>query len=198
MAAIKPNVIFVLGGPGAGKGTQCARISETYDYVHLSAGELLREEAAKPDSTLGKEINEHIKNGSTVPVAITCKLLENAMKNSGKENFLIDGFPRNKDNIDGWQKAMDGKVNIQCVLFFDCDEQTCVARCLARGKASGRIDDNEQSLKKRIVTYNESTRPLIQLFEKDNLVKRIDASNHVDKVFQDVRNVLNNIKSTTE
>ncbi|CAF3682923.1 unnamed protein product [Rotaria sp. Silwood1] len=77
---------------------------------------------------------------------------------------------------------MDGKVNIQCVLFFDCDEQTCVARCLARGKASGRIDDNEQSLKKRIVTYNESTRPLIQLFEKDNLVKRIDASNHVDKV----------------
>ncbi|CAF1500679.1 unnamed protein product [Rotaria sp. Silwood1] len=77
MAAIKPNVIFVLGGPGAGKGTQCARIAETYDYVHLSAGELLREEAAKPDSTLGKEINEHIKNGSIVPVAITCKLLEN-------------------------------------------------------------------------------------------------------------------------
>ena len=44
------------------------------------------------------------------------------MKNSGKENFLIDGFPRNKDNVDGWQKSMDGKVNIQCVLFFDCNE----------------------------------------------------------------------------
>jgi UMP-CMP kinase len=45
------------------------------------------------------------------------------MKNSGKDNFLIDGFPRNKDNIDGWKKSMDGKVNIQCVLFFDCDEK---------------------------------------------------------------------------
>jgi UMP-CMP kinase len=45
------------------------------------------------------------------------------MKNSGKENFLIDGFPRNKDNVDGWQKSMDGKVHIQCVIFFDCDEQ---------------------------------------------------------------------------
>ena len=45
------------------------------------------------------------------------------MKNSGKEYFLIDGFPRNQDNIDGWQKSMDEKVNIQCVLFFDCDEQ---------------------------------------------------------------------------
>lgn len=87
------------------------------------------------------------------------------MKNSGKENFLIDGFPRNQDNVDGWQKAMDGKVNIQCVLFFDCDEQvsrnriplsemylsvkTCVARCLERGKGSGRTDDNVESLKKR-------------------------------------------------
>jgi UMP-CMP kinase len=49
-------------------------------------------------------------------------LLIKAMKNSSKENFLIDGFPRNKDNVDGWKKAMDGKVHIQCVLFFDCDE----------------------------------------------------------------------------
>ncbi|CAF3599000.1 unnamed protein product [Adineta steineri] len=181
MASTKPNVIFVLGGPGAGKGTQCARIAEKYGYVHLSAGDLLREEAAKPDSALGKEINEHIKNGSIVPVAVTCKLLENAMTKSGKENFLIDGFPRNKDNVDGWKQAMNGKVNIQCVLFFDCDEKTCVARCLERGKGSGRTDDNKESLKKRIVTYNDSTRPVIQLYEKENLVKHIDASNEVDK-----------------
>ncbi|CAF4802657.1 unnamed protein product [Rotaria sp. Silwood1] len=152
-----------------------------YGYVHLSAGDLLREEAAKPDSALGHEINEHIKNGSIVPVAVTCKLLENAMEKSGKENFLIDGFPRNKDNVEGWKKAMDGKVNVQCVLFFDCDEKTCVARCLERGKGSGRTDDNEESLKKRIVTYNDSTRPVIQLYEKENLVKHIDASHDVDK-----------------
>ncbi|CAF3316246.1 unnamed protein product [Rotaria socialis] len=196
MASKKPNVIFVLGGPGAGKGTQCARIAETDDYVHLSAGELLRDEAAKPDSTLGKEINEHLKNGSIVPVAITCKLLENAMQNSDKENFLIDGFPRNQDNINGWQKAMDGKVNIRCVLFFDCDEQVCVIRCLERGKASGRTDDNTESLRKRIITYNESTLPVIQMYEKANLVKRIDASNDVDTVFQDVQSVLSSIKSS--
>lgn len=89
------------------------------------------------------------------------------MNNSGKQNFLIDGFPRNKDNVDGWEKAMTGKVNIQCVIFFDCDkkvrlrrdfyilldlsffQKTCVDRCLERGKASGRTDDNEESLKKR-------------------------------------------------
>jgi len=100
----KPKVIFVLGGPGAGKGTQCVRISKTFGYVHLSAGDLLREEAAKTDSTLGQQINDHIKNGSIVPVAITCKLLENAMIASGKDHFLIDGFPRNQDNVDGWEK----------------------------------------------------------------------------------------------
>jgi UMP-CMP kinase len=86
------------------------------------------------------------------------------MNNSSKQNFLIDGFPRNKDNVDGWQKSMNGKANIQCVIFFDCDEnvrlnlffidliflkKTCVARCLERGKGSGRTDDNEESLKKR-------------------------------------------------
>ncbi|CAF3362300.1 unnamed protein product [Rotaria socialis] len=198
MASSKPNVVFVLGGPGAGKGTQCVRIAEKHGYVHLSAGDLLREEAAKPDSVLGNEINEHIKNGSIVPVAVTCKLLENAMQKSGKENFLIDGFPRNKDNVDGWKLAMDGKVNLRCVLFFDCDEQTCVARCLERGKGSGRADDNEESLKKRIVTYNNSTRPVIELYEKENLVKRIHAANDVDKVFEDVDHVFSGLKSTTQ
>lgn len=90
------NLTFSYHTPlfSSGKGTQCARIAEVswfhqidrmylfvllqkYGYVHLSAGDLLREEAAKPDSSLGKEINEHIKNGSIVPVAVTCKLLEN-------------------------------------------------------------------------------------------------------------------------
>lgn len=190
MASSKPNVIFVLGGPGAGKGTQCLRIAKEFGYIHLSAGDLLREEAAKPESSLGQEINSHIKNGSIVPVAITCKLLENAMNASGKNHFLIDGFPRNKDNVDGWEKSMSGKVEIQCVLFFDCDEKVCVDRCLERGKASGRTDDNEESLKKRIVTYNESTRPVIERFEKENLVRRIDASNDVEKVFQDVQAII--------
>jgi len=72
------------------------------------------------------------------------------MKNSNKQNFLIDGFPRNKENIDGWQKTMNNKVNIQCMLFFDCDEKISIDRCLERGKeGSGRTDDNEESLKKR-------------------------------------------------
>jgi UMP-CMP kinase len=97
------------------------------------------------------------------------------MTNSEKQNFLIDGFPRNKENVDGWHKTMKDRVNIQCVLVFDCDEKvkkyilfllhdekcffsafkkTCIARCLERGKGSGRVDDNEESLKKRLIYLN--------------------------------------------
>lgn len=115
-----PNVLFVLGGPGAGKGTQCAKIVENFGYLHLSAGDLLRAERNRPGSKLGEEIETHIKNGTIVPVEITCSLLENAMVESGKTNVLIDGFPRNKDNLDGWNKQMGEKANVKAVLFFEC------------------------------------------------------------------------------
>lgn len=79
MSGLKPNVVFVLGAPGAGKGTQCERIVNEYGYVHLSAGDLLRAERNRPGSKLGEMIEEHIRGGKIVPVAVTCSLLENAM-----------------------------------------------------------------------------------------------------------------------
>lgn len=103
----KPEVLFVLGGPGAGKGTLCRYITEKYGYVHLSAGDLLREERSKLGSQYGELIENHIKNGSIVPVAITCSLLNRAMQTSDNpyKRFLIDGFPRNQDNVDGWNEV---------------------------------------------------------------------------------------------
>lgn len=186
-SASLPKVLFVLGGPGAGKGTQCARIVQNYGYVHLSAGDLLRAERNRPDSKVGEEIENHIRKGSIVPVEITCTLLENAMKESGKEIFLIDGFPRNKDNLDGWTRQMKEKTNMIGVLFFECSEQVCIDRCLERGKDSGRSDDNEETLKKRIQTYNESTLPIIQHFDNLKMVKRLDAAQTPDQVYEQVQ-----------
>merc|ERR1711872_508151 len=187
----KPNVMFVLGGPGAGKGTQCARIVEKFGHVHLSAGDLLRAERASPGSQYGELIEHHITNGTIVPVAITCSLLERAMKESAKNNFLIDGFPRNEDNLTGWNEVMGDKVNLQCVLFFHCTQEICTARCLGRGAAgSGRTDDNEESLKKRFVTYENATMPIIKHFEEKNLVKKLDASKSPDEVYSVVESIL--------
>jgi adenylate kinase family enzyme len=92
----KPGVVFVLGAPGSGKGTQCERIVEKFGFVHLSAGDLLREERNTPGSQYGALIEGHITAGTIVPVEITCSLLENAMQKSNANKFLIDGFPRNQ------------------------------------------------------------------------------------------------------
>ena len=92
----KVSVIFVLGGPGAGKGTQCDKIVEDYGFTHLSAGDLLREEQDRKDSQFGDLIKEYIKEGTIVPMEITVQLLENAMtanikEKDGNGRFLIDG-----------------------------------------------------------------------------------------------------------
>lgn len=94
----KVTVIFVLGGPGAGKGTQCAKLVSDYGFKHLSAGDLLREEQDRPGSEFGEMIKTYIKEGTIVPMEVTIQLLENAMKhsieNDGKTMFLIDGMLR--------------------------------------------------------------------------------------------------------
>lgn len=190
--AEKPKIVFVLGGPGAGKGTQCSKIVERFQFVHLSAGDLLREERAREGSEVGALIEDYIRNGKIVPVEVTCSLLEAAMTKSGNNKFLIDGFPRNQDNLDGWTRQMSEKVDFQFVLFFNCSEEVCVNRCLSRGQSgSGRSDDNMESLKKRIQTYNNDSLPIIKHFEELGKVKQIDASPSADEVFSKVEQVFN-------
>lgn len=116
----KPTVVFVLGkhvrsfhfikrswtgGPGAGKGTQCSNIVNNFGFVHLSAGDLLREEQAS-GSKHGAMIADMIKNGQIVPSEVTVGLLDKAMQASGKSKFLIDGFPRNEENNNAWKKEV--------------------------------------------------------------------------------------------
>lgn len=90
------NVVFVLGGPGAGKGTQCAYLVRDYEFKHLSAGDLLREEQERPGSQFGDMIKEYLREGKIVPSEVTVQLLENAVRRSkeqeGKSWFLIDGI----------------------------------------------------------------------------------------------------------
>lgn len=94
-AADEVTVIFVLGGPGAGKGTQCSKLVSDYGFKHLSAGDLLREEQDRPGSDFGEMIKTYIKEGTIVPMEVTIQLLENAMKKAmaeeKKSTFLIDG-----------------------------------------------------------------------------------------------------------
>ncbi|KVH97212.1 Adenylate kinase [Cynara cardunculus var. scolymus] len=127
----KPKVIFVLGGPGSGKGTQCANIVEHFGYTHLSAGDLLRAEI-KSGSENGTMIQNMIKEGKIVPSEVTIKLLEKAISENENDKFLIDGFPRNEENRAAFE-SVTGIVP-EFVLFFDCPEEEMEKRLLGRNQ----------------------------------------------------------------
>ncbi|CAE7617867.1 CMPK, partial [Symbiodinium pilosum] len=185
----KPAVVFVLGGPGAGKGTQCARISETFGYLHLSAGDLLREERSRPGSEYGELIQNYIKEGQLVPVEITVKLIKQAMEKHGwaQGKFLIDGFPRSFDNMDGWSRVMGDAVDVQFALFFDCSEAVMEARILERGKTSGRADDNAEAIRKRLRTFKEESMPVVEHLKSKGLLRQVQCEKAVEEVWKDVR-----------
>lgn len=184
-----PTVVFVLGGPGAGKGTQCENIVKHCEgWGHISAGDCLREEKANPDSPDGKLINERIKEGKIVPAEITVRLMLKKMKSSeGKTKFLIDGFPRNQDNVDTWEKEVGKSARVKGVFFFDTTEQVMEERLLERGKTSGRSDDNIEAIRKRFKTYVEESYPIIEQYKKKGLAYRIDSTIPAEDVWKIVQ-----------
>lgn len=181
-------VIFVLGGPGAGKGTQCANLVRDYGFAHLSAGDLLRAEQDRPGSQFGDMIKTYIKEGQIVPMEVTIKLLENAMtatiEKDGNRKFLIDGFPRKMDQAVEFEGQV---VKSKFTLFFDTSEETMRKRLLKRGETSGRADDNEESIKKRFRTFVETSMPVVEAFEKDGRLVKVDASESPEQVYEKVQ-----------
>ncbi|KAI0253899.1 UMP-CMP kinase [Lactifluus subvellereus] len=177
------TVIFVLGGPGVGKGTQCSLLVEKFDFAHLSAGDLLRAEQDRPESQFGDLIRTCIREGTIVPMEVTIKLLENAMHGDGwgdgKGRFLIDGFPRKMDQA---LKYEEDVCTSSLVLFFTADEDTMLQRLMKRGETSGRDDDNMESIKKRLVTYRETTMPVIEHYQRQDKVAKIESSSSVDEI----------------
>jgi UMP-CMP kinase len=186
------TVLFVLGGPGAGKGTQCARLVADYGFTHLSAGDLLREEQNRPGSQFGELIKDYIKNGQIVPMEVTVQLLENAMvatldpsgrgETAGRKGkFLIDGFPRKFDQAVRFEEAV---CPARFVLFYDCPEAEMERRLLERGKTSGRTDDNAESIRKRFRTFIETSMPVVDYYEKQDRVARVRADVSPDEVYR--------------
>mmetsp|Transcript_26234 Transcript_26234/g.51343 ORF Transcript_26234/g.51343 Transcript_26234/m.51343 type:complete len:247 (-) Transcript_26234:352-1092(-) len=168
-------------------------LKEHHEFVHLSAGDLLRAER-KSGSANADLINSYIKEGKIVPVKITVGLIKKAMddaKKQGKIYFLIDGFPRNQDNVEGWEEVVGDAADVRGVLYFMCeDDNILVERIVERGKTSGRLDDNKEAITKRLKTYYESTKPIIDMYEKKNLVLALDAAKSKTEVYQLVKSRL--------
>jgi len=189
----KYQVVFVLGGPGAGKGTQCEKLVTEFQGVwgHLSAGDLLRAER-KSGSSLATLINDCISAGKIVPSEITATLLQNAMdaacKDQGTTKFLIDGFPRSQGNVTAWEEKLGqtGIAKVEFVLFLDCPEDIMTSRLLERGLTSGRNDDNLEVIRKRFVTFRDESMPIVAAYGKENKVRHVVADRSIDAVYADV------------
>jgi UMP-CMP kinase len=182
----KPNVVFVLGGPGTGKGTMCELAESQLGWTHLSTGELLRAErqAGGPNAAT---IEGFMTTGKLVPNEITVTLLKNEMekitRTTGKNNFILDGFPRSLANLEGWYEIFGREAELPKMLYFECPYPVLEKRILGRAKYSGRSDDNIESVKLRFDTFKAETLPTVELFRSKNRCVEIDTSQDRQTVY---------------
>lgn len=189
-------VVFFLGGPGSGKGTQSKYLVEQYGFVHFSAGDLLREEQDRKGSEFGDLIRDNIKNGGIVKKEVTVGLLKSRMESAVEKRkgethtsgelarFLIDGFPRQMDQAIFFEETL---CVSRCTIFLDCPENVMEERLLERGKSSGRADDNPESIKKRFRTFVETSMPVVDYYEQQGKVIKVSATGSPDEVWEGVK-----------
>lgn len=181
-----PNIVFILGGPGAGKGTMCELARIQLGWTHLSTGDLLRAEleAGSPKSV---EIRQYIDAGTLVPDEIVVGLLKDAIDQTilrtGNTNFLIDGFPRSFGNMDVWYRVFGDKGDLPKMIYFECPLEVLTRRILGRAQHTGRSDDNVESLKLRFDTFKAETLPIVDHFKSQGKCVEIDTSQDRQTVY---------------
>ena len=174
-----PNVVFVIGGPGSGKGTMCELAESQLGWTHFSTGELCRNEIAEGGPNAAA-IEAILKEGKLAPSELIVSLLKNGMeqvtRTTGKRNFLLDGFPRSLDNMTAWNKVFGDDVELPKMLYFECPYDVLEKRILGRAKYSGRNDDNIESVKLRFDTFKAETLPTVELFKSKEKCVEVDTS----------------------
>lgn len=182
----KPNVVFVLGGPGAGKGTMCELAESQLGWTHLSTGDLCRaaRQAGGPNAAI---IEEFVNAGKLVPNEIIVTLLRDKMeaviRTTGRNNFLLDGFPRSLSNLEAWNEIFGTDAELPKFLYFECPYPVLEQRILGRARYSGRSDDNVESIKLRFDTFKTETLPTVEHFKSKNKCVEVDTSQDRQTVY---------------
>ena len=174
---MKKKLLF-LGPPGAGKGTQANLFCKKYGLVHLSTGDLLRDEVSS-GSVLGLKAAEIMNKGELVSDELVLSIVEGRLLNTN-EGWLLDGFPRNVNQANSLANLLEKlKQPLEGVILIKIDDSYLIKRLLKRG----RKDDNEQVIINRLKIYREKTSPLIDLYKKQGLLKEIEGNADIDVVF---------------
>lgn len=179
--------IVLFGPPGAGKGTQSAKLIEKYNLVHISTGDLFRLHI-KNETEIGKKVKNLIDNGILVPDSVTIDILEEEVKkNPGAKGFIFDGFPRTVPQAEALDAFLLSKgQQIDGVVQLDVNEGELKHRIAERKKVSGRADDDEDKLIKRIDEYFNKTVQVLPYYEKQGKLSKINGVGNIDTIFNEV------------
>jgi nucleoside diphosphate kinase/adenylate kinase family enzyme len=174
-----PFVVFLLGGPGVGKGTQCSKLRETFNLVHLSTGDLMRQEVAAK-TYLGTEIYKCMQQGTLVPDTVTLQLLKKTMvKHQDTNRFILDGFPRSIEQAKRFEQEI---AELAFGVYFESSKDLMKRRVAGRAaNAPGRVDDDPDTVDKRIKIFDEQTVPTVEYYTPIGKIRRIDTEKDAEE-----------------
>jgi adenylate kinase len=183
--------LLLIGPPGAGKGTQAARLAEAYGIPAISTGDIFRENV-KNETELGREAKAFMDRGEYVPDSLTNALVRDRLSQADAKNgFLLDGYPRTADQVAELDDILADQGNaLDAVVLITADTDEVVRRLLNRALEQGRADDTEEVIRRRMEVYAEQTAPLIEVYSSRNLVREVDGLGAVEEVTERILSAL--------
>ncbi len=175
------GILILLGPPGAGKGTQAQRAAEARGWVHLSTGDLLREEVAR-GTELGQAAAAYMERGELVPDDLMVSMVAARLEGLEEDQILLlDGFPRTLAQAQALQERAPGG-SIRLALYFTAPDSVLVDRLLQRGRA----DDTREVIERRLQVYREETRPLADWYRSRGILREIQADRSIESIQEEV------------
>ena len=183
--------MILLGGPGAGKGTQAAKLKEHFGIPHVSTGEVLRE-ARAAGTELGVKAAGYMDAGKLLPDDIILGIVSEKLDEpSMADGFLFDGFPRTIPQAEGLDSLLKEKgMALDAVVSIEVSDDAVVDRLLKRAEIEGRADDNRETIENRLKVYYDQTAPLKDYYERQNVLKPVDGMGSIDEIFERIISAL--------
>ena len=179
--------IVIFGAPGSGKGTQSERIVAKYGINHISTGDVLRAEI-KNNTELGKIAKGYIDQGQLIPDELIIDILAKTLDSfENSKGVIFDGFPRTIPQAEALKKVLAERgQSVSIMLDLDVPEDELMTRLIKRGQESGRTDDNEETIKKRLVVYHSQTAPLIDWYKAEGQYCHINGLGTMEGIFEEI------------
>ena len=192
---IKMKNIIIFGAPGSGKGTQSDKLIDKYGFNHISTGDVLRAEI-KNGTELGKTAQQYIEQGQLIPDDLMISILASVYDGFGRghKGVIFDGFPRTIPQAEALKQMLSERGDkVAAMVELDVPEDELMKRLVLRGQQSGRSDDNEETIKKRLTVYRQQTQPLIEWYRQEGLHHHIDGLGELERIFDDICRVIDGI-----